>query len=394
MPTKMLGIALRRLTAFALGALALLPAPAAAGVPAPTPTPSECIGDCDNMGQVTVNELLEMVNIALGLDAVSTCAAGDANHDGTITVDEILKAVNLALTRCPLTGSAAAEAASGVDESTNDGVDAAGGIIDFGKASAGGGSSSSPATGGAAAFFSCPAGGSVRIVSCDSSAGISTLTASFKECREIDRLTQATTTRTGTLELTAADAKVCTIGQIPSGVATTSVFTQFTVVALDTAGQTTTQTDKLTDFFTPSGQGCDGPDGRDSIRGALTVQRSLAGTADKAASYAYSKFVVDTVSIPGPAACISQKMINGTLTVDDPVSGRRFSETAQDFVITNEPVENQRVRQRGRDPDCGLPGADAVQDHQAAAHRAAVIVPNLRRPGGHAAGRDGEPDGL
>ena len=65
-----------------------------------TPTPIECVGDCTGGGQVTVDEILTMVNIALGTVQVSGCNAGDVNGDGEITVDEILTAVNNALTGC------------------------------------------------------------------------------------------------------------------------------------------------------------------------------------------------------------------------------------------------------------------------------------------------------
>jgi hypothetical protein len=66
-----------------------------------TPMPgSPCTGDCDGMGSVTVDEILTMVNIALGNADVSTCNAGDANNDGQITIDEILTAVNNALNGC------------------------------------------------------------------------------------------------------------------------------------------------------------------------------------------------------------------------------------------------------------------------------------------------------
>jgi len=61
---------------------------------------SPCVGDCNGNGQVTVDEILTMVNIALGNTPVTTCEAGDANHDGEITVDEILTAVNNALNGC------------------------------------------------------------------------------------------------------------------------------------------------------------------------------------------------------------------------------------------------------------------------------------------------------
>jgi len=50
---------------------------------------------------VTVNELIQMANIALGSAAVSTCTAGDANSDGMITVNEIVAGVNNALNGCP-----------------------------------------------------------------------------------------------------------------------------------------------------------------------------------------------------------------------------------------------------------------------------------------------------
>jgi hypothetical protein len=50
---------------------------------------------------VTVDELLSMVNIALGNADVSTCLNGDSNHDMRITIDEILTAVNNALSGCP-----------------------------------------------------------------------------------------------------------------------------------------------------------------------------------------------------------------------------------------------------------------------------------------------------
>jgi hypothetical protein len=65
-----------------------------------TPTPI-CTGDCDTDGQVTVGEILAMVNVALGNTAASSCQPGDANHDGEVTVDEILAAVNNALNGCP-----------------------------------------------------------------------------------------------------------------------------------------------------------------------------------------------------------------------------------------------------------------------------------------------------
>jgi hypothetical protein len=73
-----------------------------------TPTAAHaqsCVGDCGGDGEVTVNELLTMVNIALGNADVSTCTAGDTNQDGEITINEILAAVNNALNGCPAGGT-------------------------------------------------------------------------------------------------------------------------------------------------------------------------------------------------------------------------------------------------------------------------------------------------
>ena len=63
--------------------------------------PPGCVGDCNSSDAVTVDELLTMVNIALGNTPVMACEAGDANRDGQTTVDEILAAVNNALNGCP-----------------------------------------------------------------------------------------------------------------------------------------------------------------------------------------------------------------------------------------------------------------------------------------------------
>jgi hypothetical protein len=60
-----------------------------------------CTGDCNGDGEVTINELISMVNIALGSSPLSSCAIGDANGDGEITINEIIQAVNFALSGCP-----------------------------------------------------------------------------------------------------------------------------------------------------------------------------------------------------------------------------------------------------------------------------------------------------
>ena len=66
----------------------------------PTRTPPPCIGDCNNDGTVAVDDLLTLVNVALGTLDVSACTEGDANNDHQITIDDILAAVNNALSGC------------------------------------------------------------------------------------------------------------------------------------------------------------------------------------------------------------------------------------------------------------------------------------------------------
>ena len=62
-----------------------------------------CPGDCDGSGDVTVDEVVTLVNLGL-TGGAEGCLAGDANADGSITVDEIITAVNNALTGCPTGG--------------------------------------------------------------------------------------------------------------------------------------------------------------------------------------------------------------------------------------------------------------------------------------------------
>ena len=59
-----------------------------------------CAGDCDRDDNVTVDELVRAVNIALGLDDVESCLALDQDLDQTVTVDELVAAVGNALSGC------------------------------------------------------------------------------------------------------------------------------------------------------------------------------------------------------------------------------------------------------------------------------------------------------
>ena len=62
----------------------------------PTPTPRPCVGDCNGDGAVTVDEVLTMVNIALGNAQPSVCPSG-----GAADIALIIQAVHNALTGCP-----------------------------------------------------------------------------------------------------------------------------------------------------------------------------------------------------------------------------------------------------------------------------------------------------
>ena len=65
----------------------------------PSPPPP-CAGDCDGSGEVSINELLG-VNILINGTALDDCLAMDTNGDGVITVNELVQAVNVALGTCP-----------------------------------------------------------------------------------------------------------------------------------------------------------------------------------------------------------------------------------------------------------------------------------------------------
>lgn len=77
-------------------------APQATATASPTATPEAvaCVGDCNGDGEVTVDEVIVGVSVALGVTAADACPAFDPSGDGQVTVDEILQAVNRALTGC------------------------------------------------------------------------------------------------------------------------------------------------------------------------------------------------------------------------------------------------------------------------------------------------------
>ena len=65
---------------------------------------ASCPGDCGRNGEVTVDELIIGVNIALGSARLDQCSAMDSGADGEVTINELVSAVNAALNGCPFIG--------------------------------------------------------------------------------------------------------------------------------------------------------------------------------------------------------------------------------------------------------------------------------------------------
>ena len=60
-----------------------------------------CVGDCAGDGQVTIDDLISGIAIALGSIPLSSCAQMDPNADGAVGIDELVRAVGAALDGCP-----------------------------------------------------------------------------------------------------------------------------------------------------------------------------------------------------------------------------------------------------------------------------------------------------
>lgn len=69
------------------------------------PVSALCPTDCNGNGEVTVDEIIRGVSVALGEGRYRTCPPGDVDTDGDVTVDELLQGVHGALHGCPATVS-------------------------------------------------------------------------------------------------------------------------------------------------------------------------------------------------------------------------------------------------------------------------------------------------
>jgi len=75
-------------------------------LPAPTRAPAQaCLGDCNTNLQVTIDELVRGVTIALAQAALSTCPSFDGDHSGAVEVYELVSAVNNSLAGCSAAGN-------------------------------------------------------------------------------------------------------------------------------------------------------------------------------------------------------------------------------------------------------------------------------------------------
>lgn len=72
--------------------LLLLASPAAAQL---------CAGDCDGDGQVTVDEMIDGVNIALQRSSIDSCRVFDRNDNGAVDIEELVEAVEAVMRGCP-----------------------------------------------------------------------------------------------------------------------------------------------------------------------------------------------------------------------------------------------------------------------------------------------------
>lgn len=76
------------------------------GSPTPSPSPTNvgvdtCPGDCDLSDEVTVEELLVGVSIALGTTRIEACVPADVDSDGVVAVSDLVSMLSIVLDGCP-----------------------------------------------------------------------------------------------------------------------------------------------------------------------------------------------------------------------------------------------------------------------------------------------------
>jgi hypothetical protein len=71
------------------------------------PEANSCVGDCNGDGQVTVDEVLTLVSVALATSQPAACSDAGLPIGGDVDIAVILQAVNNALNGCPATATRA-----------------------------------------------------------------------------------------------------------------------------------------------------------------------------------------------------------------------------------------------------------------------------------------------
>lgn len=92
-----LGIDLPQSVTPTTSAATATPNEAATATPSPT---ADCGGDCSGDGTVTVDEMVQGVNMALGNAGAESCAAFDGDGNQQVTVSELVSAVSRLLDGC------------------------------------------------------------------------------------------------------------------------------------------------------------------------------------------------------------------------------------------------------------------------------------------------------
>lgn len=76
------------------------PAPTQSPTPSPTRMLGSCVGDCDDNGKVSIDELVHGVRIALGTETVASCSVFDCHGNDQVTVECLVAAVDGAIRGC------------------------------------------------------------------------------------------------------------------------------------------------------------------------------------------------------------------------------------------------------------------------------------------------------
>ncbi len=345
-----------------------------------------CPGDCDLDDAVSVAELVTSVNIALGNTSLSRCEAADADDDGAVAIDELVGAVQSALTQCgrvtptpgatfttsatrtrtatrtpsptpQLEGDELVQAASDVALQTVESFE----LLDFGFLGDGGGGGAvldvaraefrlaasrrmAPAgrdklgsgAGGLVGDLCSGGGGADR--RCNVVGRTATLRIVFDGCRS-STASLHSIVRDGRVTIVAEDPDLCQTGVVAPGADVTLVFEGFRQVeTASPGGQLAVIVADLKDIFEPSGIGCAGQEGRESIDGALSVQctpraESIAcGRGGADVTLRAASLVVQRDARPSP--CTLRLEVNGNLDTDDRIDKERFAQALRAFVLT------------------------------------------------------------